>query len=307
MKPFNGSEIICRFILTAWLAVTAQAAPLGTAFTYQGRLTQGGNPAHGSYDLRFALFDAASAGNQVGAAITNQNVAVSNGLFTVLLDFGSGVFTNEARWLEIGVSTGPAEAFNTLTPRQGTTPAPYALFAAQAGNTIPGPQGETGPQGPAGPQGLMGDQGDPGVAGPPGPTGQQGSTGPIGPPGAQGNVGPQGPAGPQGPKGDQGDPGVAGPPGPTGPQGSTGPIGPPGAQGNVGPQGPAGSQGPKGDQGDPGALGPPGPTGPQGATGPIGPQGPQGAVGPQGLASTATSPPLASLAVLLRVVARPLS
>jgi len=29
------------------------AAPLGTAFTYQGRLTDGANPATGIYDLRF--------------------------------------------------------------------------------------------------------------------------------------------------------------------------------------------------------------------------------------------------------------
>ena len=28
----------------------------GTAFTYQGRLNDGGNPAHGAYDFRFKLF-----------------------------------------------------------------------------------------------------------------------------------------------------------------------------------------------------------------------------------------------------------
>jgi hypothetical protein len=34
----------------------------GTAFTYQGRLSAGGNPASGVYDLSFALYDAASGG-----------------------------------------------------------------------------------------------------------------------------------------------------------------------------------------------------------------------------------------------------
>jgi hypothetical protein len=31
-----------------------------TAFTHQGRLNNGGSPANGSYDLTFALFNAAS-------------------------------------------------------------------------------------------------------------------------------------------------------------------------------------------------------------------------------------------------------
>ncbi len=42
------------------------AAPLGTAFTYQGRLHQSGQPAAGSYDLRFSLFDAESGGKSGG-------------------------------------------------------------------------------------------------------------------------------------------------------------------------------------------------------------------------------------------------
>ena len=37
-----------------------------TAFTYQGRLTTGGNPANGSYDFQFKLFDALSDGAQIG-------------------------------------------------------------------------------------------------------------------------------------------------------------------------------------------------------------------------------------------------
>jgi chromosome segregation ATPase len=77
MNSHHRSRIVYHFILATCLAATAQAAPLGTAFTYQGRLTEGGSPANGSYDLRCALFDAASAGNQIGAAVTNRNVAVS--------------------------------------------------------------------------------------------------------------------------------------------------------------------------------------------------------------------------------------
>ena len=38
----------------------------GTAFTYQGRLNDGGAPANGTYDLTFALFDEATGGAQHG-------------------------------------------------------------------------------------------------------------------------------------------------------------------------------------------------------------------------------------------------
>ena len=107
-------------------------ASLGTAFTYQGRLTDGGAPASGAYDFEFRLYDALSGGNPVGSPVTKDDVTVSAGLFTVQLDFGS-VFDGTALYLEIGVrpgaSTGP---YTTLTPRQALTAAPYALHAARA-------------------------------------------------------------------------------------------------------------------------------------------------------------------------------
>jgi hypothetical protein len=61
----------------------------GTAFTYQGRLNDGGSPASGSYDLQFGLWSAASGPAQLGSTLTNVATAVSNGLCTVTLDFGS--------------------------------------------------------------------------------------------------------------------------------------------------------------------------------------------------------------------------
>ena len=73
------------------------AVALGTAFTYQGKLADGGNAANGTYDLRFAIYDALANGNAVGGPITNSPVGVTNGLFTTTLDFGASVFTGEAR------------------------------------------------------------------------------------------------------------------------------------------------------------------------------------------------------------------
>ena len=40
---------------------TAASTPLSTSFTYQGQPIEGGTPANGTCDLRFTLFDGASA------------------------------------------------------------------------------------------------------------------------------------------------------------------------------------------------------------------------------------------------------
>ena len=122
----------------AWLSTLnpqLSASPLGTAFTYQGKLADAGNPANGIYDLRFTIYDALADGDAVGGPLTNAAVAVSNGLFTVPLDFGAGAFSGEARWLEIGVRTnGSTHDFTLLSPRQPLTPAPQALYASSAGS-----------------------------------------------------------------------------------------------------------------------------------------------------------------------------
>jgi hypothetical protein len=106
----------------------------GTAFAYQGRLQGGGIPVGGSYDLRFTIFDSATNGNQLGPVLTNAVTAISNGLFTVTLDFGNQ-FSGADRFLEIAVQTNGGNTFTTLSPRQHINPTPYAITA---GNVIPG-------------------------------------------------------------------------------------------------------------------------------------------------------------------------
>jgi hypothetical protein len=106
----------------------------GTAFTYQGRLNDNGAPATAIYDLRFTIYDAAANGNVSGGPVTSSTVGVTNGLFTVLLDFGAGIFTGPPRWLEIGVRPAGSGSFTTLTSRQPITPAPYAITAENANN-----------------------------------------------------------------------------------------------------------------------------------------------------------------------------
>ena len=117
--------------MLAMLAGVNQAAAQGTLFTYQGRLNDGTNVANGSYDLRFFLYNAVTGGSIIAGPITNPATAVSNGLFTVSLDFGS-VFDGTSLWLQIGVRTNGAASFTPTSPRQAVTPTPYAIFAEGA-------------------------------------------------------------------------------------------------------------------------------------------------------------------------------
>jgi len=108
------------------------AAPVGTAFTYQGHLYDNNDIANGLYDFQFKLHDADSGDSQVGSDVNEPDVNVINGYFTVELDFGSdpNSFNGNARWLEIGVRPGDMNdpnSYTPLEPRQKVMPSPYAL------------------------------------------------------------------------------------------------------------------------------------------------------------------------------------
>lgn len=106
--------------------VAATDDVVGTAFTYQGRLVDGGALANGDYDFQFTLYDALTDGNQVGSAVV-QTITVTEGYFTTQLDFGA-VFNGDARYLAIEVrSAGSVDPYTLLVPRQALTPSPYAL------------------------------------------------------------------------------------------------------------------------------------------------------------------------------------
>src|SRR5262245_16918102 len=99
-RPYKALIVSIAMALAILFAQTAAWAQT-SSFTYQGRLTDGGTPANGNYDLQFALFDSASGGSQVGATQTLSNVLVSAGIFSVTLDFGANAFSGETRYLEI--------------------------------------------------------------------------------------------------------------------------------------------------------------------------------------------------------------
>jgi len=108
--------------------------PIDTSFTYQGQLKELGEPAMGLYDFIITLYDAEIDGDPIGDALLLEDVVVSNGLFSVLLDFGEAPFDGNLYWLEIDVKPIDANDFTTLTPRQEINPAPYAVYAKTAGN-----------------------------------------------------------------------------------------------------------------------------------------------------------------------------
>ena len=122
--------VLCSIINFQLSTALAQ----GTAFTYQGQLDSGSIPANGSFDLTFSLFTASSGGSPAFGPLTNTAVGVSNGLFAVTLDFGSGVFTGVNYWLELGVRSNSGGSFTILTPRQQLLPTPYAIFANTSSN-----------------------------------------------------------------------------------------------------------------------------------------------------------------------------
>ena len=81
------------------LSVESAAAMPGTSFTYQGRLRSSGAPVNGACDFQFTLWNASSVGTQIGPTVTKTGVNVSAGLFTTDVDFGSGAFNGEQRFL----------------------------------------------------------------------------------------------------------------------------------------------------------------------------------------------------------------
>jgi hypothetical protein len=106
-----------------------------TAFTYQGRLNNNGAPANGTYELHFTLYDSAGGTTVIAGPLTNSPTVVSNGLFTVTLNFGNQ-FPGENRWLEIGLRTNGGVAFIPLAPRQQITSTPYAIRSANAASAV---------------------------------------------------------------------------------------------------------------------------------------------------------------------------
>ena len=135
------TKLKLHLLLLTLLSLSGFAHAQGTAISYQGRLNDGGLPATGLYDFTFHVFDAEVDGTDLaGTPVTLpfDAVPVTNGLFNVSLDFGSGIFNGPARWLEITVRTNGIGAPSILSPRTPLLPTPYAIYAGKAGGVADG-------------------------------------------------------------------------------------------------------------------------------------------------------------------------
>ncbi len=122
-------------LLASFLALAAppiiSAQP--TAFTYSGQLNFAGAAANGMFDFQFSLISVPPADMPVDR-FTN-GVPVSNGLFTVTLDFGAVLLDGRNLVLEIGVrSNNLAIPYTLLQPPQPVLSVPYAVRALTAGS-----------------------------------------------------------------------------------------------------------------------------------------------------------------------------
>lgn len=115
----------------AALCVAGTSSAIGTAFSFQGTLEDGGLPANGLYDLQFQLKSA--GGSNVGSPLMFEDQLVSNGVFTIELDFGSTAFAGADRRIGMAVRAGAsAGAFTPLLPDLPVSTAPYAQVATDA-------------------------------------------------------------------------------------------------------------------------------------------------------------------------------
>ena len=118
-------------VLTALkLSEPQTGAQQTTAFSYQGRVQVGGVDANGPHTRIFSLFDGASGGQKIAHSITNLAM-VTNGFFSVNLDFGNGAFNGGASWLDLTISSGGTN--QALSSRIQILPVPYAQWATIAG------------------------------------------------------------------------------------------------------------------------------------------------------------------------------
>jgi hypothetical protein len=124
---------LLRLLAVVMFIIVSTACIQSAPITYQGQLQDGGKKANGIYDFQFRLANGDSGYG--GPGISVEGVNVTNGLFTVLLDFDPSVFDGSALWMEIGVRTnGGDEDFQILSPRQPITATPYALYALATGS-----------------------------------------------------------------------------------------------------------------------------------------------------------------------------
>ena len=126
IMKFQKLSMVILILVLCSLTAHAQT----TAFSYQGRLSEAGNPVTGTRFFRFTLFD--ENGAAIPGATLDQTLTVTNGIFNTSLDFGAIAFPGANRSLKISVKTNAGDAYTDLSPRQEILAAPYSIKSKTA-------------------------------------------------------------------------------------------------------------------------------------------------------------------------------
>jgi hypothetical protein len=121
------------------MVMTAAATPLPITerFTYQGKLDSAGAPVNGETQMVFSLWThptSTESGSRLSLPILQPSVGISEGLFTVDLDFTipntPGNFNGTERYLQIEIADLNGSGNRVvLEPRQRISAAPHAVYA----------------------------------------------------------------------------------------------------------------------------------------------------------------------------------
>jgi hypothetical protein len=126
---FPKAVVVAFTVILLLCSFSGTALAVPNLISYQGKLANAGNtPLEGTYSMTFSIYDAANNGTAIWTE--TQNVAVSGGVYTVLLGSVTGLvpanFTSDQLYLQVQVGT------EVLTPRQRLATTPFAFRAATA-------------------------------------------------------------------------------------------------------------------------------------------------------------------------------
>ena len=124
--------------LALGLALGCTTIARAESFNYHGSLSSAGEPASGQYDLRLTLYSAADGGSVVAGPVDVYGVAVTDGNFSVPVDFGASLATATQTWLAVAVKTAgggwePLSGRSAVAPMGSSCPGSWTLDG-NAGN-----------------------------------------------------------------------------------------------------------------------------------------------------------------------------
>ncbi len=131
------AQLFCAIVLLA-AAVSNPAAGVepASSIVYEGNLNSDGTPANGRFDFSFTLFDAPTAGNRIGIPVAIPGVRVTNGAFSVIIDFGIHLSRATALWFETAVAPAGFPPPVVVGGRVPLNAARFAVHSSYAANLV---------------------------------------------------------------------------------------------------------------------------------------------------------------------------